>query len=281
MPVHWDNFYTPFLDGVANPYSDTATVNYLASQGVKVIQPQQYMDKWRLDRSGVHVIDNSAAKRALGFSSARTLKDAYKGAFRIGAALSPAVVSGTDSITQRIVARQFNTITAENVMKQATINPEPGVFNFAPGDSFVAFGQRNGMFIVGHTLVWHNSTPAWFFLDKDGKPNAPAAQLERLREYIQATAGHYAGRVHAWDVVNEVVAEDGGYRPTTWVRAVGNGDTLVKYAFKYAQQSAPNTELYYNEFNAWRPAKRDGIMRLVRMLKKEGIRIDGVGMQGH
>ncbi|HET7898293.1 MAG TPA: endo-1,4-beta-xylanase, partial [Flavisolibacter sp.] len=62
---------------------------------------------------------------------------------------------------------------------------------------------------------------------------------------------------------------------------VGNGDTLVKYAFKFAAQYAPNTELYYNDFNAWRPSKRDGIVRLVKMLQKEGIRIDGVGMQGH
>jgi endo-1,4-beta-xylanase len=87
--------------------------------------------------------------------------------------------------------------------------------------------------------------------------------------------------VHAWDVVNEVIDNDGSYRPTTWVNAFGNGDTLVKYAFKFAAQYAPNTELYYNDFNAWRPEKRDGIVRLVKTLQKEGIRIDGVGMQGH
>lgn len=55
----------------------------------------------------------------------------------------------------------------------------------------------------------------------------------------------------------------------------------MKYAFQFAAQYAPNTELYYNDFNAWRPAKRDGIVRLVKMLQGEGIRIDGVGMQGH
>jgi endo-1,4-beta-xylanase len=102
-----------------------------------------------------------------------------------------------------------------------------------------------------------------------------------MRRHIEAVAGRYAGRIHAWDVVNEVIDDDGSYRPTTWVRGVGHGDTLVKYAFKYAHQYAPNAELYYNDFNAWRPAKRDGIVRLVRMLQKEGVRIDGVGMQGH
>jgi endo-1,4-beta-xylanase len=137
------------------------------------------------------------------------------------------------------------------------------------------------MFIVGHTLVWHNQTPPWFFQDSAGRPNTPAAQIERMRSHIRIVAGRYVGRIHAWDVVNEVIDNDGSYRPTTWVRSVGHGDTLVKLAFRFASQYAPGAELYYNDFNAWRPGKRDGIMRLVRMLQKEGVRIDGVGMQGH
>src|SRR5690606_25608038 len=94
-------------------------------------------------------------------------------------------------------------------------------------------------------------------------------------------AGRYAGRVHAWDVVNEVIDNDGSYRPTTWVKSIGDGDELVKHAFKFASQYAPDAELYYNDFNAWRPEKVAGIVRTVKMLKAEGIRIDGVGIQGH
>ena len=221
---------------------------------------------------------------AQGQSSAtdkRTLKDVYKDAFLVGTAVTPAITSGGDKATQAIVIKQFNAITVENVMKAALINPSPGVYNFGPADDYVAFGEKNKMFIVGHTLVWHNQCPDWFFTNAQGKPNTKEEQIERLRSHIQAVAGRYAGRVRAWDVVNEVMGEDGAYRPTTWVRAFGNGDTLVKYAFKFAAQYAPNTELYYNDFNAWRPAKRDGIVRMVKMLQKEGVRIDGVGMQGH
>ena len=213
--------------------------------------------------------------------AARTLKDAYRGAFRMGTAVNGDIYAGGDTTTQRIVIEHFNTITIENDLKAGPVNPEPGVFNFGPGDAFVEFGRKHGMFIVGHTLVWHNQTPAWFFQDGNGKPNTPAAQIERMRAHIEKVAGRYAGKIHAWDVVNEVVDNDGRYRPTTWVNGVGHGDTLVKYAFKFAARYAPNTELYYNDFNAWRPAKRDGIVRLVRMLQKEGVRIDGIGMQGH
>lgn len=209
------------------------------------------------------------------------LKEAYVGAFRMGTAVNPVMTSGANPALQAVVLQHFNSITSENVLKAGPLNPQPGVWNWAPADAFVEFGKRHGMFVVGHTLVWHNQTPEWFFVDSAGKPNTPAAQLERMRAHIAAVAGRYAGRIDAWDVVNEVIDNDGSYRPTTWVRAVGNGDTLVKAAFRWAAQYAPNTELYYNDFNAWRPTKRDGIMRLVRLLQREGIRIDGVGMQGH
>lgn len=210
-----------------------------------------------------------------------TLKAAYDGAFLLGTSLNAPTVSGADARTQALVPVHFNTITAENVMKAEVINPKPGVYNFAPADAFVEYGERNKMFIVGHTLVWHNQTPDWFFADKDGKPNTREAQIERMRVFIKDVAGRYQGRVHAWDVVNEVIDDDGSYRPTTWVNSVGDGDDLVRHAFKFASEYAPDTELYYNDFNAWRPEKRDGIVRMVKMLQDAGIRIDGIGIQGH
>lgn len=223
----------------------------------------------------------STAKSVKMDPANHSLKEAFRDAFLIGTAVTPDITSGKDAATHQIVQQHFNSITAENVLKAALINPEPGRFVFGPADEFVSYGEKNKMFIIGHTLVWHNQCPAWFFTNASGKPNSKEEQIERLREHIRVVAGRYAGRIHAWDVVNEVIDNDGSYRPTTWVNAMGNGDTLVKYAFQFAAEFAPNTELYYNDFNAWRPEKRDGIVRLVKMLQKEGIRIDGVGMQGH
>ena len=210
-----------------------------------------------------------------------TLASAFTDAFRVGVAVNDEIVTGADSLGRDVVIRHFNSITAENVLKAGPLNPRPGEYHWAPADAFVAFGERHGMFIVGHTLVWHTQTPGWFFQDSAGRANPPAAQLERMRSHIEAVAGRYRGRIDAWDVVNEVIDNDGSYRPTAWVRAVGDGDRLVREAFRYASRYAPDAELYYNDFNAWRPAKRDGIMRLVRMLQQAGIRIDGIGMQGH
>ncbi len=222
---------------------------------------------------------------SLPFANAATdsqpLKSVYQQAFKMGAAVNAEIVSGENAQAQQIVLREFNSITLENGMKAGPINPEPGVYDFGPADEFVEFGRQHNMFVLGHTLVWHNQTPPWFFTNTKGDPNTPEQQLEVMRRHIEAVAGRYKGKVDAWDVVNEVIADDGSYRPTTWVNGVGDGDTMVKAAFRYAQQYAPDAELYYNDFNAWRPAKRDGIIRMVKMLKENGIRIDGVGIQAH
>ena len=211
-----------------------------------------------------------------------TLKQAYADAFLIGTAVNDRMVSGEDARAQTLVPLHFNAITAENVMKAEVLHPEPDTWDFAAADAFVAFGKRHDMFLIGHTLVWHNQTPPWFFEGQDGGPADVATMRERMRDYIRVVAGRYAGKVQAWDVVNEVMGEDGQYRDTLWTRAYGgDGDALVRDAFRFAGEAAPDAELYYNDFNAWRPEKRDGIVRMVRMLQQHGIRIDGIGIQGH
>ncbi|MBD0378083.1 MAG: endo-1,4-beta-xylanase, partial [Flavisolibacter sp.] len=152
---------------------------------------------------GVLCLTHSGIRAQQG-AAGKTLKDVYKDAFLVGTAVTPAITSGRDKASQDIVIRHFNSITVENVMKAALINPQPGVYNWGPADEYVAFGEKNKMFIIGHTLVWHNQVPAWFFTNAEGKPNTKEEQIERLRSHIQAVASRYAGRVNGWDVVNEV-----------------------------------------------------------------------------
>ncbi|MEO8621796.1 MAG: hypothetical protein ABI625_12075 [bacterium] len=67
IPVHWDGLYGSFQAGVTTPYSDQPLEDFLSKAGIRLMKPAQYMDKWRLDRSGIHPIDNGAVKRQLGF----------------------------------------------------------------------------------------------------------------------------------------------------------------------------------------------------------------------
>jgi endo-1,4-beta-xylanase len=182
-------------------------------------------------------------------------------------------VDGHDARSLAIATEQFNSITPENLLKWGPVHPDPGRFDFAAADRFVALGQRHGMFIVGHTLVWHQQTPAWVFAgDRD-------TLLARMREHITTVVGRYRGRIHGWDVVNEALEEDGTLRRTPWLQAIGE-DYIAK-AFEFAREADPEAELYYNDYNLWKPAKRAGAIRIANELRSRGLRIDGVGEQGH
>ncbi len=209
------------------------------------------------------------------------LKSAFSESFKFGLAINDDIASGKNAPLQEIVKHHANSITLENSMKAEIISPLKGQYNFDAADKFIEFGKQHDMFILGHTLVWHNQTPDWFFNNERGEPNTPKQQLEQMHQYIKVVASRYANKVDAWDVVNEIIGEDGNYRDTIWVQRVGNGDEVVKAAFTYAAKYSPNTELYYNDFNAWRPEKREGIIRMVKMLQDSGIRIDGIGIQAH
>jgi len=174
-------------------------------------------------------------------------------------------------------------------LKWAEVHPEPGKYNFEPVDKYVEFGEKHGMFIVGHTLVWHNQTPDWAFAGVDGKLLDRETALARIKEHIETVVGRYKGRIQGWDVVNEAIDDKGKLRSgpvgppqnrgEPWHAAIG--DDYIEKAFEYAHAADPDAELYYNDFNEWHPAKIAAISQLVTALKAKGIRIDGLGLQGH
>lgn len=207
------------------------------------------------------------------------LKDAFKEAFLVGTALAPHQFGERDTASVALIKREFNAITPENVLKWERVHPEPDRYAFAPVDQFVAFGERHGMFIVGHTLLWHSQTPRWVFENAQGQPLTRDELLARLKDHITTIVGRYKGRIKGWDVVNEALNEDGTLRQSPWFRIIGP-DYLEK-AFQYAHDADPGAQLYYNDYNLDYPAKRDGAIRLIRSLKERGVRIDGVGSQAH
>jgi endo-1,4-beta-xylanase len=219
------------------------------------------------------------AAAAAQAQTATTLKDAYKGVFRIGAALNPAQFEERDPRGNPIIAAQFNTISPENVLKWGLVHPRPDGYNFDPADRYVAFGEKHKMFIVGHCLVWHSQTPRWVFEDDQGHPLTRAALLDRMHDHVRTVVGRYKGRINGWDVVNEALNEDGTMRQSPWYRIIGE-DYLLK-AFQFAHEADPQAELYYNDYALENEAKRKGAVELIRNLKIAGAVINGVGLQGH
>jgi endo-1,4-beta-xylanase len=208
-----------------------------------------------------------------------TLKDVFKNDFLIGAAINQWQIMGKDTIGDKIVETQFNSISPENVLKWGPVNPEPGKYNFGPADRYVDFGEKYNMFIIGHNLVWHSQTPRWVFQDDNGNPADRETLLKRMHDHISTVVGRYKGKIKGWDVVNEALNEDGTLRKSPWMKIIG--DDYIEKAFEFAHEADPDAELYYNDYSLENKPKRDGAIKLIKELQQKGIHITGIGDQMH
>lgn len=240
------------------------------------------------------------------------LKDVFKDDFLVGVALNRSHTTGTGGrwrsteLVESEIAltkRHFNQITAENDMKWQLIHPREGAdgYDFEGGDALVEFGEKNGMYVVGHTLVWHSQTPNWVFAGTNAPPEVegeaggrgrfrgytgPRASreelLERMRDHIHTVVGRYKGKVKSWDVVNEALADGGPenyLRETLWMQIIGP-DYIAK-AFEYAHEADPDAILRYNDYGLENPVKRQKLLKLIKSLQDEGVPIHAIGSQAH
>ena len=216
-------------------------------------------------------------------------KDTYKDYFTVGVALNIRNVASPEQMA--VVKKNFNSVTAENAMKPGEIHPKEGVWNFAGADSIANWCRANGVKMRGHCLAWHSQFANWMFTDKKGKPVSKEVFYERLRDHIHTVVNRYKDIVYAWDVLNEAIA-DGDVRRAPWMKEAPSpyrktkmmdlcGEEFIVKVFQFAREADPNVELFYNDYNACQPAKRDRIYNMVKKMKEMGAPIDGIGMQGH
>jgi endo-1,4-beta-xylanase len=203
-----------------------------------------------------------------------SLKESFKNDFLIGTALSKTQIEEQDSMAAALVLQQFNAITPENIMKGEIIHPEWNRYSFDLADKIVAYAKKNNIKVNGHTLIWHSQLPA-FMRDMQDADSVK----QYFTNHINTVAGRYSGQVFSWDVVNEALNEDGSMRKSIFLDKLG--PDFVTEAFRLTQAASPNTELYYNDYNNEQPQKRAGCIALIKKIQAAGVRIDGVGIQGH
>ena len=230
---------------------------------------------YRLGPAVIALMAFAAANQA----TSPALKSLTPPGLRLGVALNRAQSDGADAPALAIVTRHFDSITPENLLKWEAVHPEPDRYDFGPADRFVRLGRTHRMFVVGHVLVWHQQTPDWVFAGEAGRPADRQTLLSRLRSHILAVVGRYRGRIQGWDVVNEALDEDGTLRDSPWL--AGIGEDYIAKAFEFAHEADPQAELYYNDYNLWKPAKRDAAIGMVNRLRARGLRVDAVGEQAH
>lgn len=207
------------------------------------------------------------------------LKDAFADVFYIGTALNVDQIHEKDSATNAVITEHFNAIVAENCMKSVNIHPEKDTYFWEDADAFVAFGEKHDMHITGHTLAWHSQVPDWLFVDEEGNDVDREEMVERLEEHITTIMTRYKGKVHGYDVVNEAINDDGTMRESKFFQIIG--PDWVEIAFKAAAKADPEAELYYNDYNLSNPVKSKAVYEMVKAMQAKGIKVDGIGMQGH
>ncbi|KAL2130067.1 hypothetical protein VTI74DRAFT_6943 [Chaetomium olivicolor] len=172
---------------------------------------------------------------------------------------------------------EFGQTTPTNGQKWLFTEPQPRLFNFSEGDYVADLAARTNKLLRCHALVWHSQLAPWV----EATNWTAEALAGAITRHIRAVAGYYKGRCYAWDVVNEALDDDGSYRQSVFYKVLG--EEYIKLAFRAAAEVDPHAKLYYNDYGIERPGsnKTAGVMRLVRMLKRAGVRVDGVGMQAH
>jgi endo-1,4-beta-xylanase len=235
---------------------------------------------------GQLVITNSASaapslasqKATYPADSLRAL--AAKTGLRFGTAVN-ADELGTNAAYTQVVADQFSTVTPENAMKWGEVEASKGTLTWSKADALVAFAKQNKQLVRGHTLVWHNQLPSWLSTDGNTTTYTNAQVKSLLKRHIQDQVTHFKGQIWQWDVVNEVIDDNGQPRQDIFYKAWG-GTGYIADAFKWAHQADPKALLFYNDYNLeFTGAKSDAAYALVKSLKAQGVPIDGVGFQGH
>lgn len=216
----------------------------------------------------------SSSKKNTAVNATPSLKELFKNDFGIGTALNVEQIEERDPKVATLIQQQFNMATPENIMKAEVIHPQWGTYNFELADKMVAYCQKNNIKINAHTLIWHSQLPAFA-----RKIESADSFKVFFTEHIKTIASRYDGQVYSWDVVNEALNEDGTMRNSVFLKKLG-GD-FVTDAFRIAAAAAPHTQLYYNDYNNEQPAKRAGCIALIKKIQSAGVRIDGVGIQGH
>jgi len=210
----------------------------------------------------------------ISFSAGQTLRS-LAGNRYVGTSVHPNTLTSDAEFT-KVADREFSCFTPENEMKWDATESSRGQYNFREGDALVAHAQAHGQKVRGHTLVWHSQQPGWF-----ANGHFSSAEMTTImKNHIQAVAGHFKGKLYAWDVVNEAFEGDGSLRKSNLFNTMG--ENFIAEAFRAAHEADPTAKLYYNDYGAENiNAKSTGILNFVKKLKSQGVPIHGVGFQGH
>lgn len=212
-------------------------------------------------------------------TGSKGLKDCFINDFKIGTALSTKIFEKNDEQILQLVTREYNAVTTENALKWEPVHPTEKEWNLEVPDKYIEFAQKHKMYTQGHVLVWHSQVPNNLFLDSNGNQVSKEVLQKRMDNHISFLVDRYKGKIHSWDVVNESITPEDGYRKSPWYTILGS-EFMVR-GFHLAHDADPNCHLLYNDYGMTNAKRRDFVVNLVKDYQKKGVPIHGIGMQGY
>jgi endo-1,4-beta-xylanase len=297
----WVNVQTTFtLD------HSTGNVNFMLFR-FRVNEPQRVPTVWYIDNIQVRQISFEEPITPEWDLSLPSLAARWEDYFIVGSILEPPLIQLNPRGVIDMYLHHYASVTAENAMKVNAISGgshatvRPNNLHLGGARTMVNFAEQHGLYMVGHTLVWHSQSAPWLYRSAlTGEYLTRAEAKENMRWFIEQYAGYFEGRIHAWDVTNEVFTNGGGgnregdspegspiYPASTWQRALRNyvpwyrafangadfeaGERAydyIYYAFVFARRYAPSALLIYNDFNEEAPLKRNAMATMVEYMNE-------------
>lgn len=188
-----------------------------------------------------------------------------------------------DDAFAKLVQRECGLLVSAMEIFWALNSQSAGAFDFSGADDIADWAQGHGKLLRGHNLIWHEQTPKWYRGIND------AAYGEKmLIERVRGMCGRYAGRMHSWDVANEVITSEtdrpDGLRKNKFLELLGPG--YLDTAFHTAREADPKALLVINDYNIeynvdHNEQKRRSLLALIDGFKQRNTPIDAVGIQSH
>ena len=214
----------------------------------------------------------------------------------IGAEFTRSEYAQDDSL-KVVLKRDFEAVTFGNEMKHDNIVSQTGEIGFYWVDQMVGWTKDCDLKLFGHTLGWHSQQQADYLqalIDGAADENAAAAAIrEAHATFVDRMVEHFD--VYAWDVVNEVFADDGAgswrnsgntqanYHVFLWGNYYEGGtkgfvDTAFRTAREALERYGKTADLYINDYNLeWNPSKLEALCKYA----ESNPDVTGVGSQMH
>lgn len=220
------------------------------------------------------------------------LKDLAPPDFAIGGVMGGYDTPSFDLPTLEFAKAEFNAVTAKAFMPFGPWDDPNQPIDTSGLTRNVSWAASNGLRVHAHVLVYptENVRLPWFA----GLPNEDVEAT--LAQYVSTMATSTAGNVWVWDVVNEIIGDNGDAMDADGLRiGLGSGDGFVPYkeyaamgpdyiskAFQWAKAADPNAILIVNEYSVETiNDKSDRLFAYCKKLRDAGVPIDGVGFQNH